>query len=837
MKPDRSHPLSNYFSTNGISVSDWGLDDSFPGSLNAYGAPALPNRSHEKLDTASPTLLDWNDRFSEKQDYNDFASYYRKSFGHGIVVNNKTVSVYISKYLSLGDITQKFWDEFKYTLVMSNLLDDSMILSKNQQLLAALQSEKLDETGRSTNLIKTLNNDGTILKIIGKKYLVSFRHLNGSSFTAIYIIYLIIFLLKRLVEKKSKDKRPSPSRGDRKLFKILLIASTKLIQFKRFELLIRFTPMMKRLNTFLINNYQMNKSLICATINLKQLDLLRSMKASKKIVERIEASKSMVDSMLNILEASVKHSIKHIIPFLNGPQVEKYCKMNGADIKELFTTKHEVLQSEQKGTDMPNDASSVKFLIEKIKWFNMLRKIFVCCLLALNDFPLKSFSIFQIWDLLKGSDNVNETYMINFNLYAKLDALGSLLDKQNKILESLYEVASDQEKECHRTEGEALIDSDILSIDNDEINKKSGGNESSIQSLVSKLSSITTNLKYFRKYNQVTYAIDNVDELNEKLMIYKLFAEDLDVIKEMYQAGLSELSDQICSRISENVARSPSLNSSNRSSKHSSTISGEFNLKTFHTTNSSSLKKRYSLPLHASDPLPNSPTLHQNHQMSSKAINTNKHLSLNDKKYKRLSTGLQLGLLTVCEEPKAMEECNTNISKKSGVANNSKVSYDDNYINILPPSGYYNETYNQEALESLSEVSDRKRIPSSTRYPSSNRFSLNSVSSNISNLSEYILSTQMTSNDGINFEVEPNKQTLSKDDLKAKLEESFGRLYNYGDDSKLSMRTSNEPITNSINETTSKVTNEISSLGITSVQDEKFINNLDKTLNGRISRD
>lgn len=836
MKPDRSHPLSNYFSTNGISVSDWGLDDSFPGSLSTYEVPAFPNQFHEKLNTASPTLVDWNDRFSEKHDYNDFASYYRKFFGHGIVVDNRTVSAYISKYLSLGESTQKFWDEFKYNLVISNLLDDSMILSKNQQLLAALQSQRLDQATSSLNLMKTLNNDGTILKITGKKYSVSFKHLNGSSSTAIYIIYLIIFLLKRLVEKKNKDKRPSSSLGDRKLFKILLIASTKLIQFKRFELLIRFTPIMKRLKTFLINNYQMNKSLICATINLKQLDLLRSMKPSKKIVERIETSKSMVNSMLDILEASVKHSIKHIIPFLNGPQVEKYCKMNGADIKKLSTTEHDVTLTEKKGTEIPNDSSSVKILIEKIKSFNMLRKILVCCLLALNDLPLKSFSTFQIWDLLKGGDNINESYMVNFNICAKLDALSCLLDKQNKILESLYEVASDKEKEYQRSEGEALIDSDILSIDNDEVNKKMGGSESSIQSLVSKLSSITTNLKYFRRYNQVTYAIDNVDELNEKLMIYKLFAEDLDVIKEMYQAGLSELSDQIYSRISENVAQSPSLNSSNRSSKHSSTVSGEFNLKTFHTTNSSSLKKRYSLPSHASDPLPNSPTLRQNPQMSSKAINTNKPFSLNDKKYKRLSTGLQLGLLTVCEEPKAIEECNTSLSKRSGGTNNSKVSYDDNYINILPPSDYYNETYNQEALESLSEVSDRKRVPSSTRYPSSNRFSLNSVSSNISNLSEYILSTQMTSNDGINFEVEPNKQTLSKDDLKARLEESFGRIYNYGDDIKLSTRTSDEPISNSINETTSKDTKELNSLGITSVQDEKFMNNLDKTLNERMFR-
>ncbi|CAI5755671.1 unnamed protein product [Candida verbasci] len=230
------------------------------------------------------------------------------------------------------------------------------------------------------------------------------------------------------------------------------------------------------------------------------------------------------------------------------------------------------------------------------------------------------------------------------------------------------------------------------------------------------MDNLTTNLKFFKKYNQSTK--DNSEEKIEKIEIFNKFMEEVDNIKAIHKLTLNDLSYELS-----NQPQSP-VSSYSNSSASPIQQQGQFTMKSFHN---SSIKKRFSLP-----PNNNNNTPKKNGSSS---------------KYKRLSTGLQLGLLTVFEEetPKSQP-------KRISTSNSAPPSYDDNYLNILPPSQY--ETYNLATLDQLTKCKN-------------NRYSLNSVQSNISGL------TDLTS-----FEDESNTNRYTKDELRMKLEEKFNLKYN-----------------------------------------------------------
>jgi len=136
--------------------------------------------------------------------------------------------------------------------------------------------------------------------------------------------------------------------------------------------------------------------------------------------------------------------------------------------------------------------------------------------------------------------------------------------------------------------------------------------------------------------------------------------------------------------------------------------------------------------------------------------------------------------LTVVEE-----QSNSNSktkSTKSSDSNGLPVSYDDNYINILPPQTY--ETYNQSTLDQLSNNTKAKKLSFSLR--NSNRFSLNSMCSNVSGVTDLISSTQLTNYDDEQDDInDSNISKISKEELRLKLEESFSRIYNLENENKI----------------------------------------------------
>lgn len=122
-------------------ISDWGIDETPVHSSRSTsisykhpghtGYPSTPNA----YGNFNPT---YNSRLHNGSTINDSSS----NLCH--TVTNEKISLYIRKYLSLNGCVKEFWEKFKYDLIVSNLLDESMILSKNEQAIKDMTNREGD---------------------------------------------------------------------------------------------------------------------------------------------------------------------------------------------------------------------------------------------------------------------------------------------------------------------------------------------------------------------------------------------------------------------------------------------------------------------------------------------------------------------------------------------------------------------------------------------------------------------------------------------------------------------------------------------------------------------
>lgn len=723
------NPLSNYLSKNGVEVSDWGIEES----------------------SSTPTLSTYSNfppqQFPEHEE--DFQYYYQK-YDNQIMASTEDFSKYIKKYLSMERINDEFWEKFKYNLIVSDLLDDSMVLSKNEQalttLLANLKAEKVShKTLRLPTYINSLNFDGTQLKIVDKKYELRYSTIFNKSNYLLLVINLIVFLLKQC---QISNAHKVVHANQLKMFKVLLIISTKLIKFRKFKLLVYTNRLKSCLDEFLKFSYQMNKNLISNLILVKE-EVYNFLDRAQHDNFKQELKRNLLHT-LNFLIFDLRTAIVNLIPYMNGDLLEQYCTINNINLNILNQT-----------FDADDNAiEEIKFNINK---FNHLRKFLICQLLTINDAPIKkTYFIYKLTDIFHMDENFNHDNRTLTSI-EKLHLLETTVSAHNRVLHNFNTFFENYEKSSPKR----IDEKQDLAINNAETK------DDNLMALINKLDKITTNMRFFHKYNQATKSLNDIDELHEKLEIFNQFNDELNAVKELYQVNVNDLNNDIYNqdRTKQGLGSPRTMSDSGCYSPSSE----PFGLKSFHN---SSIKKRYSLP---SSVKSNSPRIDEGIEP----------VASSGKKYKRLSTGLQLGLLTVFEDPaKASQNSrlthtrNTSSSSRSGT-NFSPVSYDDNYINMLPPAGY--ESYNQSTLDQLSSAQTKKLSFGNLR--NSNRFSLNSVNSNVSGLTDLISSTHITSydddDDGLVKHSFEDKSHISKEELKLKLEESFNRIYNLESENKL----------------------------------------------------
>ena len=181
-----------------------------------------------------------------------------------------------------------------------------------------------------------------------------------------------------------------------------------------------------------------------------------------------------------------------------------------------------------------------------------------------------------------------------------------------------------------------------------------------------------------------------------------------------------------------------------------------------------------------------------------------------------MSTGLQLGLLTVLEEPRA---------ERHRLQDTKEYLDDDKYDGVSPSA---HGTYNQSTLDALTKRNTRN---------STSRYSMNSVNSNVSGLSDLIASTHMTTTDD---DIDQSKSSIfgngkadgmSKEELQAKLEESLQRIYSLENEKKVFIQENRPFETPGESIQDDNTIDPIFSSG--TPQDAEFLTSLEKTLKAR----
>ena len=743
------NPVSNYLSKNGMEVSDWGIEEN-------SSTPTLSTHSN------FPPPRNFPDHEQ------DFQYYYQKN-DNQIIGSTENFSKYIKKYLSMESINEVFWEKFKYNLIVSDLLDDSMVLSKNEQALSTLLNNlKLQKLSYKTHhlptYINSLNFDGTQLKIVDKKYELRYSTIFNKSNYVLVVINLIIFMLKQCqLSKMHHPKFIYPNQL--KMFKVLLIVSTKLVKFRKFKLLIYTNRTKNCLDDFLVANYQLNKKLISNLILVKELELFNFVDKSHHDAFKQELKDNVLNA-LSFITFDLKAAITKLIPYMNGDLLEQYCTINNINLSSLNQSFENHLKSTIEPTDPEDqhshDLEEITFNINK---FNQLRKFLICQFLTINDAPIKkTYFIYKLTDIFHIEENFNHDNRALSSIQ-KLSLLENTLSAHNQVLHSFITFFDNYDKSSCRK----LDKNQDLSV----INHVDEMKDDNLIALIHKLDKITTNLKFFHKYNQSTKSLNNIDEMQEKLEIFNQFNDDLNAVKELYQVNMNDLNNEMFqrNRLDRGVT---SPRSAFSDSGCYSPSSEPFGLKSFQN---SSIKKRYSLPS----------SIKSNSPRPDDKFDTERNVASSGKKYKHLSTGLQLGLLTVFEDPTKGKTTRPTQNNTSHTQNASSARsganfspYDDNYINMLPPAGY--ESYNQSTLDQLSNSQAKKLSFGNLR--NSNRFSLNSVNSTVSGLTDFISSTHLTcyddDDDGLvkdTFGSDKNSLHISKEELKLKLEESFNRIY------------------------------------------------------------
>ncbi|EGW34170.1 uncharacterized protein SPAPADRAFT_70331 [Spathaspora passalidarum NRRL Y-27907] len=691
MNFDRFNPLSNFFSHNEDNsaappeLGDWGIDDSVL-------SPSVSNNNHQQ----HQHYQQLQQQDSENQPHN-FTYYYHKYCNQVIPPTTENFIKFIKKYLSMESKSDKFWEKFKYNLILSNLLEDTMILSKNEQSLSILNKsiEHESKHARASPFVYVLNSDGTNLVILEKHYNLKYNQMYNDSKLILLIINLIIYLLKQ-----RKTNEHTNQSNQLKFFKIILIISTKLIKVKKFRTLVQTSQILNLLNEFLMSNYIVNKKIILQMIRLKELHTYNFLPGQGDNVSYKSHLHSHLLSSLSFLNLNLKSSIMDLLPVLNGDLLQQYCNINSIDL-EILT---------QEYTPDDNQDEYINEIIFNITKFNQLRRLFICQLLAINQTPVRyNFFIYKLMDQFN-----LDSREVQISDYNRLNLIKRVMTNHNQTSSNIaslfgkFEVTT-RKSASHENE-------DILKI------KQPQHSIQNLQSLISKLSTLTTNLKFFDKYNQS----DN--ESQEKLIMFEQFENDLKTINHLY----STIADDLNKTTESYNPISPSL---------SSNSSETFNLKSFRTSSS---RSRYSTII--------------DEKLSPAPLETKK----------RSSAGLQLGLVTVVEEPHLSNKQVIPVSPETNLYDDDD---DDDNVNI--------ERYHQVTLDQLSSVKRTGAFTKAISFPQ-NRYSLNSVKSNVSGLTELITTQNTSPIDG-----DEDDGSLSKDALRLKLEESFNRIYNLETENKL----------------------------------------------------
>ncbi|CAN3360826.1 hypothetical protein DICA0_E31890 [Diutina catenulata] len=705
--------------------------------------------------------------------------YYHYKYGVPLPpATNENCHKFVAKYLGSNGVEAKFWEQFKYALIVSSLLDDSMILSKNDQALAALEAARPDpatppEPPTSWQMRYPLSILSDAVRVDQyPSYRLRVPRLYQRH-QVLFIIHMVITLLKY-------NQRTYFGSSHRRLVFVLLVYATKVAKYHRLTTRLRTSQALGEVDKFLASNYRINRRIILHLIALKERETFGSVGVDP-YKERLATH---VKGAIQFLVFNLEVSVAKMVNYINGDIFEQYCSINNIDMAVVASSFAEYHYERTAG----EPAAALDELIFLINKFNQLRKMLICQLLSVQPSPTKkNFFVHQLMDSLMiespERDVATDTDGVHVPMAVQLTQIHAVLVQVNNTT-ATFASMFDQFDDVNRAaiaRGSHANDN-VLSFASTYTSGAPLGHtrsqstgapvapESSLAPLADKLAALSTNIRFFQKYHASTRSTTSIDEVTEKIMIFHQFADELEAARALHASTLAELQRECY------PSQSASSNDDTTASPRVSKSEGPFSLKTFQN---SALKKRFSLPastvgatVGAAVAAAGSPTTNSGAP------------SPQEKRKKRSSSGLQLGLVTVVEEQPRPTSGSRLLKSPIDL---SSPAYDDNYVNILPPPTF--ESYNQTTLDQLSRSSPGGRPAGIAGAASaakqkhkfsirnSNRYSMNSLSSNISGLTDMITATQLTNYDDMLGDPDSDSNRFSRDELKQKLEESFDRIY------------------------------------------------------------
>lgn len=474
----------------------------------------------------------------------------------------------------LGLDLEKFWDEFRYGLVSSQLLDEVVLISR-------FKNNRKDQ----------VQNKSVNFQI---KYLVEANIGNLD----IRIIWNASSLLRHV---KENQHRYSINQirlvANVALCSIALLTDSNIIKLK-----ILHHRILNLLKSFITGFQKFDVLIQKLVTKYKELKIYNNIiiptNPQQGSSERIH---DIITSCLVISTTSVNNSLKSLLPFVNGIELENYCGIYDIELIRLG-------EDELKPFKIDHQTDPIDSIIYKFKKFQFLTRFLIVVLLAMNlnsdyttPFLNQVFTIFGI------------AHKKNCSIIRKLIMISNNLNELTTMVQELTTMTS-KSLDLQNTE---LTNIQTRSNDADDL-------------LLTKVKEFELQLLLARKSNtkisKLSPILDNLTSLYNK-----------ECLSQQHQQHILNVEKQ---------------------------------------------RKRFSLPATANATLiPSTPT-----QRSKSTSHS----------YKRLSTGLSLPLLTVMEEEETTTSTSPSSAKSTTRIPKRAVSYDDNYLNIMPSHESFGKTEDEQ---------------------------------------------------------------------------------------------------------------------------------------------
>ncbi|CCH42630.1 Inheritance of peroxisomes protein 2 [Wickerhamomyces ciferrii] len=639
---------------------DWGIEnlDEIDGSNTEI--------SHNDHDISSPTLINefpnysnhGDDQMSRDNDFDGMTPHIDDKFYDWGISPKKNANNNLGKSTlrNIFDELMKlnheqhlknleFLDEFRYTVITSQLLDQTILVSKFQQMKKQSSSKLLKHN-------KTFYKNGLLISLN--------QNFHIQSFLCPFNIVNILGVLSHL-QKHKGNYQNSQIRLVIIISLIILNAHTishtqslDLIQHKTLNQLKRFIKIQQKFDLQeqkLITKY-------------KELKLYNNILPIQQQHSSEDPSQlfDLVSSTIIVASTSVINSIHKILPYVNGYELENYCELYNIELTQLgFETEN------LKPFNISESESSIDQLVNKFRRFQYLRRFLIVLFLAMNHqfsthspFLMKVFGIFQIKSRLTCSI-LKSSVLVSQSLESLQELISGLVESLSQ-----FRTISDNKVE--------FIEPSSPSVDQ----------------LMNKIKEFELQLIVLRRDH-------SPQQLEEA-------GQTLSSLQQLYQREIRQF-------------QAPKQ----RSVSTPSSLSIE-------------KRKRFSLP-NASN--------YSNLQIQQSPQRSQRPKTTPHKHYKRLSTGFALPLLTVTEEDEG--------SKRA-------VSYDDNYLNIMPTYNTFNSDEDSNQIQpQISQINQH--------YIQDNNL--------LSNDDSVIF----TSN-GNNEEDDKDDEEVDSEEFKRKLELNFAKMIN-----------------------------------------------------------